>query len=99
MKIVSIKTKYISEPNGFMKLINPEFLEPFRPYYETEIAYIAPRDGERPDRVYTVTGRGGTEYQSHEAAIRNLIGEFASDVRCAEAKYMVSIGAGNLDIA
>jgi hypothetical protein len=99
MKIVSIKTKYVSEPNGFMKLINPEFLEPFQPYYVTEISYIVPRDGERPDRVYTVSGTGETEYQSHETAMRNLESEFISQARCAEAKYMASIGAGNLDIA
>jgi hypothetical protein len=92
-------TKLITEPTGFEKLINSAYLDPFTPYYMTEISYIAPRDGERPNRIYTITGRGETEYQSHEAAINKIIDDIAGEVRDAESAYLASIGAGNLDIA
>jgi hypothetical protein len=92
-------TKLITEPTGFEKLINPAYLDPFVPYYITEISYIAPRDGERPNRIYTATGRGETEYQSHESAINKIINDIAGEVHAAESAYLASIGAGNLDIA
>jgi len=99
MQIKSIETKHVTEEPAMVKLIAPEYREPFESYYETEIRYIEPRDGERADRVYDVTGRGETEYASEQKALENLRGEMAAKVYSAYEKFMAENGAGNLDIA
>lgn len=96
MQIKSIETKHVTE-QPFKGLVELE--EGFEPYYETEIRYIEPRDGERADRVYNVTGRGETEYASEQKALENLRGEMAAKVYSAYEKFMAENGAGNLDIA
>lgn len=98
MNIKSIETKLVTE-QPFAGLVNPEYLEEFKPYHETTIRYTEPRDGERADRVYSVTGRGETEYASEQKALENLRGEMAAKVYSAYEKFMAENGAGNLDIA
>jgi hypothetical protein len=96
MNIKSIETKQVTE-QPFKGLVEIE--GEFEPYFETTIRYTEPRDGEREDRVYSVTGRGETEYASEQKALENLRGEMAAKVYSAYEKFMAENGAGNLDIA
>lgn len=89
MNIKSIETKHVTEEPAMRKLINPEYLGAFVPYYECEI--VSDRGVHR--------GTGETEYQAEEAAMRNLEGDLAVEVRTAREKYYARNGAGNLDIA
>jgi len=96
MNIKSIKTEHVTE-QPFKGLVEIEGR--FEPYHVTTIRYTEPRDGERVDRVYSVTGRGETEYASEQNALENLRGEMAVKVYSAYEKFMAENGAGNLDIA
>ena len=96
MQIKSIDTKHVTEQpfKGFVEIEGE-----FEPYYATVIRYTEPRDGERADRVYNVSGRGETEYESEQNALENLRGEMAVKAYSAYEKFMAENGAGNLDIA
>ena len=96
MKIKSIEIKHVTE-QPFQGLVETE--DGFEPFYVTEIRYIEPRDGERSDRVYNVTGRGATEYESEQDALDNLKAQQTAKVYGAMEKYNADHGAGNLDIA
>lgn len=96
MNIESIETEQVTE-QPFKGLVEIE--GGFEPYFETNIRYTEPRDGERKDRVYSVTGRGETEYASEQKALENLRGEMATKVYSAYEKFMAENGAGMLDIA
>jgi len=96
MKIKSIETKYVTE-QPFKELVEIE--GGFEPYYATVIRYTDPREGERAERVYSVSGQGATEYESEQNALENLRGQMAAKVYSAHEKFMAENGAGNLDIA
>lgn len=95
MKIKSIETKHVTE-TPFAGLIELE--GEFEPCFETIIRYTEPRDGDT-ERVYSVIGRGETEYASEQNALENLRGEIAAKVYSAHEKFMAENGAGMLDIA
>jgi len=96
MDIKSINTEYVTD-SPYAHLIQPD--GEFVPYYSTVIHYTDPRDGERADRVYNVSGRGNTEYESEQDAIANLKAQLSAKVYSAVEKYYAANGAGMLDIA
>ena len=98
MEIKSIETKHVTS-SPFAGLIAPENGTEFTPYYQTTIRYTDPRDGERANRVYNVTGKGETEYASEQDAIESLKAEISTKAIRAYEKFMVANGAGNLEIA
>jgi hypothetical protein len=96
MQIKSIETNHVTE-QPFKGLVEIE--GGFEPYYATVIRYTDLRDGERAERVYSVSGQGETEYQSEQDALDNLKAQQAAKVCGAMEKYSADHGAGNLEIA
>jgi len=96
MNIKSMETKHVTE-QPFAGLCEIE--GGFERYYATIIRYTDPREGERAERVYNVSGRGETEYQSEQDALESLKAQMAAKVYSAYEKFMAEEGAGMLDIA
>ena len=96
MEIKSITTKYVAEqPFAGLVITEGEFV----PYYETVIRYTDTRAGERDNRVYSVYGKGGTEFSAEADALDALKAQMSAKVFAAYEDFMVANGAGNLEIA
>lgn len=93
MEIKSIETKHITE-QPFKGLVADYEFEPF---YQTVIRYTHPRDGERPDRIYSVTGTGDSEYASEQDAQSNLRYQISIEANDAVSKFWSDQGVYFVD--
>ncbi len=90
MQIKSIETQHVTE-QPYAGLIEPQ--ANWTPYYLTTIRYTDPRDGERSERVYSISGNGATEDESEKDAMDNLRHE--QSLKAVDAYNKCQLSQGN----